>query len=391
MSNWSGLMYEWRKTTWGDVVKFQRGFDITKDEQALDGSVPVVSSGGVSSYHDRAMADGPGVIIGRKGTLGKVHFVDGPFWPHDTTLWVSDFKGNSQRFVYYALMGIDVATLNVGSASPTLNRNHLHPLPVLWPNTLLEQERIAAVLAALDDKIAANARISRLSLELAQQLFARERRAAVWDLLSLTEICTRGWLQLGDGYRTNRSEHGEPGLRILRAGDVGLDSIDPSGSDFVSDEYRSAIGAKASQPGDVVMTTKGTVGRVAVVPFDMEQVVYSPQLCYFRVLDPTRLAPGFLSAWFRSNDLQRQAEARMYKSDMAPYINLKDIQSMTIPLPPPAEQQRIGEFQSNLERMAHAVQRENRVLARTREELLPLLMSGKIKVREAEQAASALL
>src|SRR5438552_3827260 len=75
----------------------QRGFDITKDEQ-IDGHVPVVSSGGIKSYHNVAKVQGPGVVVGRKGTLGSVHYVDGAYWPHDTTLWVKDFRRNDPRF-----------------------------------------------------------------------------------------------------------------------------------------------------------------------------------------------------------------------------------------------------------------------------------------------------
>lgn len=245
---------------------------------------------------------------------------------------------------------------------------------------LRDQQATAAVLGALDDKIAANERIARRSFELARTTFHRDLSRGSTGYVTLAELRTQGWLHVSDGYRTKRSEQGQPGLRILRAGDVGADAITPTGQDFVSDEFRGAVGSKASHPGDIVMTTKGTVGHVAVVPEDVEQLVYSPQLCYFRILDPDHLAPGFLSGWFRSDSVQRQAEARMFKSDMAPYINLKDIQSMTIPLVTPVEQQRIGKAQSALERVANAVGRENQVLAGVRDELLPLLMSGKVRV-----------
>src|SRR4051812_30651706 len=164
-------MAEWTTTVWGDVIQLQRGYDITKSEQNLGGHVPVVSSGGISSFHSESMADGPGVVMGRKGTLGRVHYVDGPFWPHDTTLWVSDFKGNDPRFVYYALQTIDTEFLNVGSASPTLNRNHFHPLPVRWPHSMRTQHGIAEVLGALDDKIAANERVLDLSDQLVRATF----------------------------------------------------------------------------------------------------------------------------------------------------------------------------------------------------------------------------
>lgn len=160
-------MSEWRETAWGDMISLQRGYDITKSEQVLSGQVPVVSSGGISSFHDTAMSQGPGVLVGRKGTLGRVYFVEGPFWPHDTTLWVRDFKGNLPRFVYYALKGIDARLLNVGSASPTLNRNDVHPLPVSWPESYGEQRTIADLLGALDDKIISNAKLIGTSEELA--------------------------------------------------------------------------------------------------------------------------------------------------------------------------------------------------------------------------------
>ena len=91
---------DWMSTTIGEQVTLQRGFDITVKEQRA-GKIPVISSGGLSSYHDTAAVNGPGVVIGRKGTLGKVFYLDSDFWPHDTTLWVKDFHGNDPKFVFY--------------------------------------------------------------------------------------------------------------------------------------------------------------------------------------------------------------------------------------------------------------------------------------------------
>jgi type I restriction enzyme S subunit len=123
---------QWLRTTIGEQVMLQRGFDITKDEQK-PGSVPVVSSGGVKSFHDTAMVKAPGVATGRKGTLGKVFYLDVDFWPHDTTLWVKEFNGNNARFVYYFFSNLDVIHLDSGTANPALNRNLVHPIEVDWP------------------------------------------------------------------------------------------------------------------------------------------------------------------------------------------------------------------------------------------------------------------
>jgi type I restriction enzyme S subunit len=161
----------WRDTTIGCEMTLQRGFDITRSQQ-LPGSVPVVSSGGISSFHDTAMVKGPGVVLGRKGVVGSVYFVDKDYWPHDTTLWVKDFKGNFPRFVYYFFRGMleRIASMDVGSANPTLNRNHVHPIEIRWPPPV-QQRAIAGVLGALDDKIEQNRRTARALERLAHAIF----------------------------------------------------------------------------------------------------------------------------------------------------------------------------------------------------------------------------
>ena len=102
---------DWEETTIGEQLTLQRGFDITKKEQN-PGEVPVVSSGGVKSYHDTSKVEAPGVVVGRKGTIGKVHFIETDFWPHDTTLWVKDFKENHPRLIYYFLSGLELSGLD---------------------------------------------------------------------------------------------------------------------------------------------------------------------------------------------------------------------------------------------------------------------------------------
>ncbi len=159
----------WSQRKLSDLVFFQRGFDITQAEQK-PGDIPVISSSGVSSHHSAFKAEGPGVVIGRKGTLGKVHFVDENYWPHDTTLWSKDLKGNNPRFVYYFLQTLDFKRFDVGSSNPTLNRNHIHDLDVAIP-PLPEQNRIAEYLCAYDDLIENNRRRMALLEESARLLY----------------------------------------------------------------------------------------------------------------------------------------------------------------------------------------------------------------------------
>ena len=159
----------WKDYLLGDLITLQRGYDITKKEQS-DGLYPVVSSSGPSSTHIAYTDVGPGVVIGRKGTLGKAFYISGPYWAHDTTLWVKDFKGNDRKFVFYLLKSMNLAVYDVGSSNPTLNRNHLHLLPVRAPD-VETQHRVADVLSAYDDLIEVNQRRIAILEEMARRVF----------------------------------------------------------------------------------------------------------------------------------------------------------------------------------------------------------------------------
>jgi type I restriction enzyme S subunit len=140
----------WEVKRFDSFAVLQRGFDITKKDQR-PGKYPVVSSGGISSYHDEAKVNGPGVVIGRKGSLGTVHYIPSDYWPHDTTLWIKDFKGNNPRFVAYLLETMRLKRFDTGAANPTLNRNIVHGEKIAIPPKD-QQVEIGEALEAVESK-----------------------------------------------------------------------------------------------------------------------------------------------------------------------------------------------------------------------------------------------
>jgi len=98
----------WETNELGQFVTFQRGFDITKKEQNTQGQYWVYTSSGPTSKHEIYKVKGPGVIIGRKGSLGTVFYSENDYWPHDTTLWIKDFHGNHEKFAYYLLKTLNL-------------------------------------------------------------------------------------------------------------------------------------------------------------------------------------------------------------------------------------------------------------------------------------------
>ena len=160
---------EWEETTLGGILTLQRGMDLPVQDRKR-GKFPVVASTGVVGFHNEAPVKGPGVVIGRSGSIGGGQYIESDFWPLNTTLWVKDFKGNHPRYCYYLLRSIDFSGLNAGSGVPTLNRNHLHPMPMSNP-PLEEQEQIARLLGSLDDHITLLRETNATLEAIAQALF----------------------------------------------------------------------------------------------------------------------------------------------------------------------------------------------------------------------------
>jgi len=144
---------EWKECRLGDVINLKRGYDLPNADRVF-GPYPVISSSGVFSYHKEPKAKGPGVITGRYGTLGEVFYVEGDYWPLNTTLYVQDFKGNNPRYISYLLQTIKLGEQNFASSVPGVNRNILHQLIVQIPS-IPAQEKIADIIHVIDQKIAA--------------------------------------------------------------------------------------------------------------------------------------------------------------------------------------------------------------------------------------------
>lgn len=157
-------------TRLGDVVNFKRGYDLPESARS-PGSYPVISSAGVSGYHDQYKVRGEGVITGRYGTLGEMHYYNGDYWPHNTALYVTDFKGNVPKYVYYLLSCLGRMETGDKSTVPGVNRNDLHELKIPVIADKRTQEQIAAVLSALDAKIDLNHRINAELEALAKAIY----------------------------------------------------------------------------------------------------------------------------------------------------------------------------------------------------------------------------
>ena len=135
-----------------EFAPLQRGFDLP-NSQRIDGQYPVVYSNGVVNHHISYQAKGPGVVTGRSGTLGKVHYVEKDYWPHNTSLWVTRFIDSYPKWVFYIFSLIGFERFASGSGVPTLNRNDAHSFKAPFPTNEKEQESIANVISTFDREL----------------------------------------------------------------------------------------------------------------------------------------------------------------------------------------------------------------------------------------------
>ena len=133
-----GVPEGWSRTNINEILTFHRGYDLTRNEMKA-GRYPVVGSTTVIGYHNEFKLKGPGIVTGRSGSLGKYQFIWDNFWPHNTSLYISDYKDHNIFFVYSLLQTVDFASLNNGGAIPTLNRNVLSNIEVIEPTDELQE------------------------------------------------------------------------------------------------------------------------------------------------------------------------------------------------------------------------------------------------------------
>jgi len=150
-------MEEWKTYKLGEILQIKYGKD---HKHIADGNIPIYGSGGIMRYGNLAIYQGPSIMIPRKGSLNNVMFSSTPFWTVDTMFWsIIDASIANPLFLYYAICKKDFASLNVGSAVPSLTVPIIENIDVLLPPLPL-QNKIVRILKSFDDKIETNRRIN---------------------------------------------------------------------------------------------------------------------------------------------------------------------------------------------------------------------------------------
>lgn len=159
----------WRQSTWGDEISLEYGKAIRGYQDAV-APYRVFGSNGPIGWSENAIAQGPGVILGRKGAYRGVHFSHDPFFVIDTAYYVKPKSDMDMRWLYYAIIHHKLGEIDDGSPIPSTTRAAVYVRDVEVP-PIPEQRAIAATLGALDDKIELNRKMNATLEAMARALF----------------------------------------------------------------------------------------------------------------------------------------------------------------------------------------------------------------------------
>ena len=409
---------EWLETTLGGFVRLQRGHDLTASEQ-LPGPYPVMGSAGQNGCHNVAKAKGPGVVVGRSGaSMGRVHYSESDYWPHNTCLYVTDFQGNNPRFVYYLLGSLDLAGYNSGSAQPSLNRNYIYSLPLKIPSRV-QQDSIVEVLDALDaridllretnttlesvaqalfkswfvdfDPVHVNAdnQTDTLPLEL-QPLFPATFTDTPqglvpdgWQISRLGDITER--ITKGTTPTTLKKAFTETGINFVK-----VESLTEAGEfipekfAFIDERTHQLLKRSQLQVGDVLVTIAGTIGRVSEVTEDIVPANTNQAVALIRPI-PENLPSGLIRRFLQLAHVKQRMGERVVQAVQA-NLSLGSLSDMLVVVPPRDIVGRLYDLGfAAIDASKNHNLRQIRTLANLRDTLLPRLISGQLRLPDAEQ------
>ncbi len=395
------MINNWEIKQLGDLVTFQRGFDLPKKNR-IPGQYNIISSSGINGNHNKFKIKGPGLTIGRSGNIGVPHFEQNDFWPLNTTLFAKNIVNTDIFFLYYLLKNLNLSRFNAGSAVPTLNRNHIHPLIINVPKNLFEQTAIGKILSSFDQKIKLNHKMNNTLEKIAQAIFKswfidfepfkdpehelyvgedgfhynEELQKHIPKNIKITTIQQQLITVLGGTPARNNVTYWGGDIPWIKSGKVNeFRIIEPT--EFITDLGLKKSATKIMPTGTILIAITGIVGRISILEIDAcaNQSVVG-------VIPNAKYSSNFLYFWIEhrmTNLLTKQT------GSVQQHINKNDINTELLIDFKQDILNKFNELVSPLMKKIRVNCFENQNLIKIRDFLLPQLISGKIRISNPEK------
>lgn len=400
---------EWQYRTWGEIATLEYGKALQGYTDAA-GAYPVYGTNGRIGSHHVALCPHPGIIIGRKGAYRGTHYSASPFFVIDTAFYLEPKQDMDMRWAYYEILTHDINHLDSGSAIPSTSRADFYSLPVLVP-PLSEQHAIACVLGAFDDKIELNRRMNETLEAIARALFQSwfvdfDPVRAKAEGRQLTGMDAEIASLLPDGFEESIIGAIPHGWRVGTLGEITSNMR----RGILPEEVAPStpyIGLEHMPRRSISLEEWGTAADIASNKFWFEtgEILFGKLRPYFHKVgvapvdgvcstDILVLAPkgddwfGYLLSHLSSDDFIAYVTARADGTRM-PRASWSDVAAYQVILP---SKQLAAAFTRHMEPVVKSIRANilhTQTLAQTRDVLLPKLLSGEVRVKEAERLIEA--
>jgi type I restriction enzyme S subunit len=381
---------------------------------ADDGEYPVVGTGGTDRLGNDYLYEGDSVILGRKGTIDRVHFATGRFWTIDTAYYLTDFRDSLPRWLFYFLQTVDLRGMNEATGVPSLSRELLYKIQVPTPPKR-EQTKIVEVLSAIDLAIdqteALIGKQRRIKTGLLQDLISfgidecgnlraeathefkdshLGRIPAEWDVVNLGSMAdfvtsgSRGWARY----------YAIEGAIFLRIGNLTRNDINLRLEDIVRVNPTSSLEGRrtAVLPGDLLVSITADLGIVGVIPKRFPEAYVNQHIALVR-LDHTKANARFFG-WFLSSRSGQSQFEKLNESGAKAGLNLPTVRKLLVPSMGLPEQAKIASVLDATTRQISDLKLRLDKLCSLKAGLTQDLLSGRRRVtailaRENQQTALA--
>lgn len=343
----------------GEICDFTYG-DSLREDRRRAGKIPVYGSNGIVGWHDEAITHGTTIIIGRKGSIGEINYSDVPCFPIDTTYFVETTKLPCDlRWLYYALIALDLTKLNKSAAVPGLNRDDAYEKKIPLP-PLTEQQRIAAILDRADRLRRTRRYAAQLSETFLQAVFVRMfgdvvRNPMNWEIYTLRDVAVK----FSDGPFGSdlKTEHyTESGVRVIRLQNIGVGELIDDDKAYISQEHFDELAKHRCEPGDVIVGTMGDPNlRACILPPSIPVALNKADCTQIRV--DKNIANAHYICWLLNLPSTLHLASGMILGETRARISMGRLAELRVPIAPLALQEKFARIVQQFERL-RAQQRE---------------------------------
>jgi len=384
------LPSEWKTYKLSEVVEIKYG----KDHKHLaDGEIPLYGSGGIMRYVDTPLYEQESILIPRKGTLSNLFYLNKPFWSVDTMFYTKIKSGNNGKYLYYLLKSMDLASMNVGSAVPSLTTEVLNKVEINVPEEPTQIE-IAQILTSLDDKIELNLQMNQTLETMAQAIFKEWfvdfkfpnfdgvlvdglpkswRNGKIIEKFEVTDYVANGsFASLAENEQYKR----EPDYAVLiRLTDYNRGH---EGEFVYLNKHSYSFLNKSKLFGDeiIIANVGANAGDVFRAPFLNRPMSLGPNA----IMIKNNIASNYLYSYLVSAVGQHSLKS-IIAGSAQPKFNKTDFRNLELIFPDKITLSLFNDIYKTINEKTLSNKSQIQTITNTRDNLLPKLMSGKIEVK----------